>query len=158
MTTIEERRTQFRRDDHAFALEVISQEDYGGAGHRVTVRLDVADADGRAVAKGEVEVEAAVLVAVAEVLADELLAAAGQPRRHRYRRREQPSNTGRPWTAELDADLEKRWIAGEGLREIAEAFGRTQSAILRRLPLIGCDPYTPGAYLPPPPSQRDDGS
>lgn len=156
MTTIEEHRTQFRRDDNAYSVEVISQEDYGGAGHRVTVRLDVADPDGRPVAKGEVEVDSAALVGVAEVLADELLSAAGQPRRHRHRKREQPSNTGRPWTAGLDADLEKRWIAGEGLREIADAFGRTQSAILRRLPLIGCDPYTPGAYLPPPPSQRDE--
>lgn len=157
MTMIEEHRTHFRRDDNAYTLEVISQDDYGGAGPRVTVRLDVADPDGRALAKGEVEVESAALVGVAEVLADELLAAAGQPRRYRNRsRRAQPGNTGRPWTAELDADLEKRWIAGEGLREIADAFGRTQSAILRRLPLIGCDPYTPGAYLPPPPSQRDD--
>ncbi|MFO7191390.1 hypothetical protein [Thermocrispum agreste] len=156
MTIIEEHRTQFRRDGHAYRLEVVAQQESEAAERQVTVRLDVADPEGRPVAAGQVEVAAGALSAVAEVLSDELLAAAGQPRRHRHRRREQPSNTGRPWTAELDAELEKRWIAGEDLRDIAEAFGRTQSAILRRLPLIGCDPYTPGAYLPPPPSQRDE--
>ncbi len=156
MTTIEEHRTQFRRDDHDYRLEVIAQEDAAAAERQVTVRLNVSGPDGRAVATGQVEAASSVLAAVAEALADELLAAAGQPRRYRHRRREQPSNTGRPWTAALDAELEKRWIAGEDLRDIAESFGRTQSAILRRLPLIGCDPYTPGAYLPPPPSQRDD--
>lgn len=155
MSTIQEHRTHFRKNDNAYTLEVIEQDDYGGVGHRVAVRLDVADPDGRAVATGQFDVDAAELTAVAEVLSDQLMSAAGRPRRARRGPREQPANTGRPWTAELDADLEKRWIAGDDLRAIAADFGRTQSAIMRRLPLIGCDPYTPGAYLPPPPSQRD---
>lgn len=156
MTTIEEHRTHFRKGPNSYTLEVTSTEDDESGGRRLSVRLGVVDADGRAIAQGQLEVDDDELTAVADVLTDELLAAAGQPKRSRWRYREPPANTGRPWTGELDAELEKRWIAGEDVQGIADHFGRTQSAIRRRLPLIGCDPYTPGAYLPPPPSQRDD--
>lgn len=158
MTTITEHRTHFRKGSNSYSLEVTSQagdDPAEGQDRRLTVRVSGTDPDGRVVADGSLEVDFAELGTIADMLSDELLAAAGQPARSRWRFREPPANQGRPWTPELDAELEKRWIAGATVREVAEHFERTDSAIRRRLPLIGCDPYVAGAYLPPPPSQRD---
>lgn len=153
MTTLEEPRTHFRKGNNTYSVEIDARpNDVGGL--RVTVDLCGADPGGRLIAAGKLDADLAELETVAAVLADELLAAAGLPGRGR-RRRDLPANAGKPWIAELDAELEERWIAGEGLKDIAAHFQRTTSAIERRLPMIGCDPYTPGAYLPPPPSQRD---
>lgn len=155
MTTVEEHRTHFRKGDTQYTVEVRTEADDGGFDRKLSVRVDGADPDGQALVAGALEVDFAELDTVAELLSDELRTAAGLRPRGRRRPRAEPARKGQPWTPELDAELEKRWIAGEGLREIAAQFERTQSAIQRRLPLIGCDPYTPGAYLPPPPSQRD---
>lgn len=154
MTTIEEHRTHFRKGNITYEVEVTSQLADDGATHQVAVRLGGADPDGRPVADGRLDVDRAELETVAGVLADELMAAAGLPVRSRRSWREPPANQGRPWSEELDAELEKRWLAGESLVAIADDFQRTRNAILRRLPLVGCDPYRPGEYLRPPPSQR----
>lgn len=156
MATIEEHRTQFRKGSNSYSVEVITQAEDDGSQRRVAVQLGASDPDGRAIADGRLEVDFDELAGVAEVLSGELLAAAGLPVRSRRRSaRPDPANLGKPWTEELDAELEKRWLAGETAKQIADHFGRTQSAVQRRLPLVGCDPYQPGAYLPPPPSQRD---
>jgi len=69
--------------------------------------------------------------------------------------RARPASRGRPWTAEQDAELERGWIGGDSLEEIAARFQRTPGGIRARLPRVGCDPQRPGEYLPEPPSRRE---
>lgn len=47
-----------------------------------------------------------------------------------------PKPAARPWTAEDDAALVKRYCEGDAIATLAAAFGRTENAILRRLILL----------------------
>lgn len=153
---IDEHRTHFRLDQNNYTVEVTRRHDDYIDGDRVTVQVSGSDPEGRVVTDASIEVAARELERVIGLLGDELRSAAGLPTRGRRRLASPPPNQGRPWTADDDRELERRWIAGQDMEAIAAHFGRTVGAIERRLPMAGCDPYSPGAYLPPPPSQRDD--
>lgn len=47
------------------------------------------------------------------------------------------SRYGRPWTKAENAELRRRYVAGERPREIAVAMKRTQNAVQSRLYYIG---------------------
>lgn len=47
-----------------------------------------------------------------------------------------PPNKGKPWTPELDSDLEYEWFNGKNLTAIALEFGRTEGSISSRLATI----------------------
>lgn len=153
--SIDEHRTHFRLNENDYTIEVTTRHDEYIGGERVTVQVAGADAAGRVVADASIEVAASELERVIGLLGDELRTAAGLPTRGRRRLAQPPPNQGRPWSEEDDVELERRWLAGEDLETVAAHFGRTTGAIARRLPIVGCDPATVGAYLPPPPSQRE---
>ncbi|MBV8924297.1 MAG: Myb-like DNA-binding domain-containing protein [Bradyrhizobium sp.] len=48
-----------------------------------------------------------------------------------------PVGHRQPWTAEEDEDLRRRCAAGETLREIAQALGRTQEGCRSRANKLG---------------------
>jgi len=51
-----------------------------------------------------------------------------------------PSGPGRRWTAKQDAYISELWSSGQpqfGLRQLAEAVGRTEAAVQQRLHRLG---------------------
>jgi hypothetical protein len=152
--TIDEHRTHFRMGNNTYTVEIsaLGGDGVAAAGERVVVSLGAAGPDGEILADGQLEVDRGSLAAVGALLSD-ALRSAGR-RGVGIGPRERPATPGQPWTDELDAELERRWIAGEGVEEIATRLERTSGGIRRRLPRVGCDPEKPGAYLPTPPSRR----
>ncbi|HKS43857.1 MAG TPA: helix-turn-helix domain containing protein [Amycolatopsis sp.] len=154
MTIIEEHRSKLRSGDNTFSIEVTTLPG-GDRPGRLVVQVDASGPAGEPVADGRIEVAQDVVGALGAVLAETLRhhqAMAGAGGR---RARDRPACRGRPWTPELDAELERRWIAGESVEEIAARFERTPGGIRARLPRVGCDPERPGEYLPEPPSHRE---
>lgn len=139
-----------------FSVEVAalpSGEDAAGV-QRVVVSLAAVGPEGEVVADGQLEVKLDLAAAVGSVLAQTLLAAAGIEKLEHPRAGRRAANQGLPWSAEMDAELERRWVAGDGFPALAEHFGRSEGSIRARLPRVGCDPEKGGAYLPEPPSRR----
>jgi hypothetical protein len=115
---------------------------------RVAVLVGAAGPQGEPVAERRIEVDAGVAPTLGSVLADSLRSSAGITGPGRRRPGDRPAQQGRPWTDELDAELETRWQAGESVEDIAVRFERAPGGIRARLPRVGCDPENRGAYLP----------
>ncbi|MEV6912687.1 helix-turn-helix domain containing protein [Amycolatopsis sp. NPDC051071] len=162
MNIVEEHRTEVRVQDTVYRIEVAAREGGGAAGEDrwVTVMVGGAGPQQEPVAEGRLDIDAEAVPALATVLSDTLMAFAGRSGGGGNRRRrsaDRPPRQGLPWSEELDAELESRWLAGESVEEIARRFERTPGGIRARLPRVGCDPERRGAYLPVPPSQREAG-
>ena len=61
----------------------------------------------------------------------------GEPVYSVYACRQEHPNAFDPWTEEADAELREMWSDGISLAEIAEHFGRKQSAIIVRMRKLG---------------------
>ncbi len=158
MTIVEEHRTEIRVQDTVYRIEVAAREGGGAAGEDrwVTVMVGGAGPQEEPVAEGRLDIDAEAVPALATVLSDTLMAFAGRSTGRR-RSADRPAHQGLPWSEELDAELESRWLAGESVEEIARRFERSPGGIRARLPRVGCDPERRGAYLPIPPSRREAG-
>lgn len=155
MTTIHEHRTRFRKGNTTYSVELSALPAEGGAdSSRVVLSLAAAGPDGEPVADGQLEVDLDAAADLGTLVQQTLHGAAGLAAPERAVARVRPANQGLPWTEEADAELERRWIAGEGLAEIAHQFARSPGSIRAQLPRVGCDPERPGGYLPEPPSRR----
>ncbi|HEY3463698.1 MAG TPA: helix-turn-helix domain containing protein [Amycolatopsis sp.] len=158
MSIIEERRTEVRAQDITYRIAVATRTDVDRAEPtpRVMITLEAGGPEGQPVAEGSLDLDVAVAAQVADLVADGLLSATATGRAPRRRSAGRPAQQGRPWNAEMDAELESRWIEGQSVAEIAAYFERTPGGIRARLPRVGCDPENPGCYLPVPPSRRTD--
>ena len=152
MTIIQEHRTEVRSGDVQYQVAVVTRSE-GGEPERVTVTVGGERPDGEPVVEGRLELDVTSVATVAELLDTSLRTFAGGGARRRSRGR--PAQQGRPWTDEMDADLEARWLAGDSVAELARHFARTPGGIRARLPRVGCDPEHPGNHLPTPPSLRE---
>ena len=61
----------------------------------------------------------------------------GEPLYSVYACRQEHPNAFDPWTAEADAELSQMWADGKSVPEIADHFGRKNSAIISRLKKLG---------------------
>jgi hypothetical protein len=115
MNIIEEHRTEFRVGIHTYCVEVtaLPSSDESTSVPRVAVLVGAAGPQGEPVGEGRIEVDAGVAVTLASVLADSLRSSAGITGPGRRRPGDRPAQQGRPWSDELDAELETRWQAGE---------------------------------------------
>ncbi|WP_103350084.1 helix-turn-helix domain containing protein [Amycolatopsis sp. CA-128772] len=158
MSIIEQRRTEFRAQENTYQIVVSTRTDVDRAEPtpRVMITLEAGGPGGEQVAEGSLDLDVAVAATVADLVAEELLSATGEGRPQRRRSAGRPAQQGRPWSEEMDAELENRWLAGESVAQIAAYFERTPGGIRARLPRVGCDPEKPGCYLPVPPSRRTD--
>ncbi|MBN6038660.1 helix-turn-helix domain containing protein [Amycolatopsis sp. 195334CR] len=150
MTVSEQHRTEIRTETATYTVEATSLPEA-----RVAVDVSAAGPQGEPVADGHLELDAAAAATLANVLAKALRSAGALGRTGARRPGPRPAHQGQPWSPTLDEDLERRWLAGEPVEAIAEAFGRSPGSIRARLPRVGCDPEAPGAYLPDPPSRRE---
>lgn len=158
MSITEERRTEIRAHDVTYQIAVATRREHDRAepNTRVMLTLEAGGPDGEQIAEGSLDLDVAVVDTVAELVADSLLSAIASGRGPRRRSAGRPAQQGRPWSEEMDAELESRWLAGESVAEIAAYFERSPGGIRARLPRVGCDPENPGCYLPIPPSRRTD--
>ncbi|WP_158893284.1 helix-turn-helix domain containing protein [Amycolatopsis anabasis] len=154
MIEIQQCRTEIRQDDNTYSVEVTASKADPAT---VLVRIGAAGPRGEPVADGRIEVAPGSAPALGTLLAEALHSAVGLDPPGRRRNRDSPAKRGRPWTSLLDAELERRWLAGESVEDIAKHFERTPGGIRARLPRVGCDPVNPGEYLPVPPSKRVRG-
>jgi hypothetical protein len=156
---IEETLTQVRvgKLTYRIGIAALPGADPATSSNRVAVDVGATDPEGVPIAEGRIEVDSGAASALGTVLAGALRAFAGSAGRRR-RPADGPARRGAPWTEELDAELERSWLAGKGVEEIAALFERSPGGIRARLPRVGCDPEEPGAYLPVPPSRREAGS
>jgi hypothetical protein len=156
MNIIEEHRTKVRSGDNTFSIEVTALPG-GDRPDRLIVTIGGLGPQGESVVDGHIEVASTTAGAVGSVLLETLKHHAAVSEPGGRRSRDRPARQGRPWTPELDAELERRWIAGDPVEEIAVHFERSPGGIRARLPRVGCDPERLGEYLPEPPSQRPTG-
>ena len=61
----------------------------------------------------------------------------GEPLYSIYAARQENPNAYDPWTEEADAKLRQMWAEGTSIPDIAEHFGRKQSAIIVRMKKLG---------------------
>ena len=61
----------------------------------------------------------------------------GEPVYSIYAARQENPNAYDPWTDEADAKLKQMWSDGMSIADIAEYFGRKQSAIITRIKKLG---------------------
>ena len=61
----------------------------------------------------------------------------GEPVYSVFAARQEHPNAYEPWSAEADAELERMWEEGISVPEIADRFGRKQSAIITRMKKLG---------------------
>ena len=61
----------------------------------------------------------------------------GEPVYSVFAARQEHPNAYEPWSAEADAELARMWEEGISVPEIAERFGRKQSAIITRMKKLG---------------------
>ena len=153
MNIIEEHRSKVRSGDNTFSIEVTTLPG-GDQLDRLIISVGGEGPQGELVADGQIEVASAVAGSLGSVLAATLRHQAAVALPSARRSRDKPPQQGKPWSLDLDAELERRWIAGDSVEEIAVHFERTPGGIRARLPRVGCDPERPGQYLPEPPSQR----
>ncbi|MDQ0382171.1 helix-turn-helix domain containing protein [Amycolatopsis thermophila] len=151
MNIIEEHRSTLRAGETTFSIDVTTLPAGDEAG-RLVIRIGAAGAEGEPVADGQIEVTPTAAATLGSMLSETLRhhAALADPGGRRAR----PASQGRPWTAEMDAELERRWIAGDSVADIARDMERSPGGIRARLPRVGCDPERRGEYLPDPPSMR----
>lgn len=154
MNIIEEHRSTIRAGESIFSIEVTSVP---GGDHcdRLVVSVLASGPNDEHVADGQLEVSPGAASTLGSLLSETLRHHGVLSEPDGGRSRDRPAGRGRPWTPELDAELERRWIAGEGVAAIAARFERTPGGIRARLPRVGCDPQRPGEYLPEPPSRRE---
>ncbi|HJQ46287.1 MAG TPA: helix-turn-helix domain containing protein [Amycolatopsis sp.] len=153
MNIIEEHRSKVRSGDTMFSIEVTTLPG-GDQLDRLIVTVGGEGPQGELVADGHLEVASASAGPLASVLAATLKQQGAMAAPAARRSRDRPPQQGKPWSLQLDAELERRWIEGASVEEIAVHFERSPGAIRARLPRVGCDPERPGGYLPEPPSQR----
>ncbi|WAL68019.1 helix-turn-helix domain containing protein [Amycolatopsis cynarae] len=153
MTIIEEHRTTIRASENTYSIEVTALPG-GDRTDRLVVSIGGTGPQGEPVAEGQLEISAGAAETFGSLLSETLRhhGALSEPGARRGRPR--ALRHGRPWTSELDAELERRWLAGETVEEIAAHLERIPGGIRARLPRVGCDPERPGEYLPEPPSRR----
>ncbi|GHE86470.1 hypothetical protein GCM10017786_17410 [Amycolatopsis deserti] len=156
MNIIQEHRSTLRAGNTTFSIEVtaLPDGDRDLLADRLVIRVGAAGAEGEPVADGQIEVAASAAETLGSVLSETLRHHAALADPGGRRGRDRPASQGRPWTPELDAELERRWIAGESVADIARELGRSPGGIRARLPRVGCDPERRGEYLPDPPSMR----
>lgn len=153
MTIIEEHRSTIRAGEHIFSIEVTALPG-GDRSETLVVGIGARGAADEFAASGQIEVTPGAAATLGTVLAETLRHHAVMSGQAGRKARDSPAGRGRPWSPELDAELERRWIAGESVEEIAARLERTPGGIRARLPRVGCDPERPGEYLPEPPSRR----
>jgi hypothetical protein len=156
MTIIEEHRSKLRVGENTLSIEIVTVPG-GERCDRLVVSVAASGPDGERRAEGQLEVSPEVAGALGGVLSETLRHHGAMSEPGGGRSRDRPAGRGRPWTAEQDAELERRWISGEDVATIAARFERTPGGIRARLPRVGCDPQRPGEYLPEPPSRRESG-
>ncbi|WP_370948614.1 helix-turn-helix domain containing protein [Amycolatopsis sp. cg5] len=159
MNITKEHRTEIRVGTNTYRIEVAAQpsDDHTQPSQWVAITIGGADADGDPVAEGRLDLQNQVVSTVAELLAESLFDFVGRPKPPPRRRPgDRPAKQGQSWSAGEDAELEKRWLAGESVEAIAHYFERTPGGIRARLPRVGCDPENQGEYLPTPPSRRPE--
>ncbi|NKQ58777.1 helix-turn-helix domain containing protein [Amycolatopsis sp. K13G38] len=156
MNIIEEHRSKVRSGDTMFSIEVTTLPG-GDQPDRLVVSISAEGPRDEVVADGQIEVASVAAGSLGSVLSATLRQHTALAQSGTRRAGERPAQRGRPWSAELDAELERRWIAGDSLEEIALHFERSPGGVRVRLPRVGCDPERPGQYLPEPPSQRRAG-
>lgn len=61
----------------------------------------------------------------------------GEPVYSVYAAKQENPNAYEPWTAEADAELTRMWNEGVSVQEMADYFGRKNSAIITRLKKLG---------------------
>ena len=61
----------------------------------------------------------------------------GEPVYSIYAARQEHPNAYDPWTEEMDAELTRMWAEGTSVSDIADNFGRKNSAIITRLKKLG---------------------
>ncbi|TNC19839.1 helix-turn-helix domain containing protein [Amycolatopsis alkalitolerans] len=156
MNIIEEHRSKVRAGENSYSIEVTALPG-GDEPDRLIVSVSGAGPQGESVADGQPEVASTAAAALGSVLSETLRhhVAITEPGARRTRAR--PASQGRPWNPDLDGELERRWVEGQSVEEIAVHFERSPGGIRARLPRVGCDPERPGEYLPAPPSQRTEG-
>jgi hypothetical protein len=133
MNIIEEHRSKVRTGENTYSIEVTSLPG-GDQPDRLIVSIGGAGPQGQLVADGQLEVASAAAAALGSVLSETLRhhVAISEPGAQRTRAR--PAGQGRPWSPELDRELERRWIEGESVQEIAVHLERTPGGIRARLP------------------------
>ncbi|KAA9157205.1 helix-turn-helix domain containing protein [Amycolatopsis acidicola] len=156
MNIIEEHRTKVRAGENTFSIEVTTLPG-GDRPDRLVLSVGGAGEQGESVVDGQLEIAASAIESLGAVLSETLRHHAAVSASGERRARARPAAQGRPWTPELDVELERRWIAGDPVAEIAQHFERSPGGVRARLPRVGCDPERPGEYLPEPPSQRVPG-
>lgn len=154
MTNVDAHRTHIRMGSTTYDVDVEALPlEAGGRAGRVAVSVSAAGEQAETIAEGRVEVDVEAAGTLGTVLAKALRSVAGiAPPGDRSAAA--PANRGRPWTDEMDAELERQWLAGASVADIAGQFERSPGSIRARLPRVGCDPVNPGSYLPEPPSRR----
>ncbi|MGA6165146.1 helix-turn-helix domain containing protein [Amycolatopsis magusensis] len=155
MTVSEQHRTQIRTETGTYTVEAASLPEADPP--RVVVDVNATGPQGEPVADGRLELDPTAAATLATVLSRALRSAGALGRSGARRPGPRPAQQGQPWSAEQDADLERRWLAGEPVEAIAADFGRSPGSIRARLPRVGCDPEVRGAHLPEPPSRRGEG-
>ncbi|MEV5300634.1 helix-turn-helix domain containing protein [Amycolatopsis methanolica] len=152
MNIIEEHRSTLRAGDTTFSIEVTAVPGGGrdALADRLVIRVGAAGSEGEPVADSQIEVAAGAAATLGSVLSETLRHHAALPDPGGRRGRDRPAGQGKPWTPEL----ERRWIAGESVADIARELARSPGGIRARLPRVGCDPERRGEYLPDPPSMR----
>jgi hypothetical protein len=153
MTIIEEHRSTIRSGEHTFSIEVTALPG-GDRSETLVVGIGARGSADEFVASGQIEVIPRAAATLGTVLAETLRHHAAMSGQASRKARDSPAGRGQPWSPELDAELERRWIAGESVEEIAARLERTPGGIRARLPRVGCDPERQGEYLPEPPSRR----
>ena len=61
----------------------------------------------------------------------------GEPVYSVYAAKQENPNAYEPWTEEADAELERLWSEGKSVADIADHFGRMNTAIITRLKKLG---------------------
>ena len=61
----------------------------------------------------------------------------GEPVYSIYAARQEHPNAYDPWTEEADAEIRQMWTDGKSVADIADHFGRKQSAIIVRMKKLG---------------------
>lgn len=155
MTNVEAHRTHIRMGSTTYEVDVETlQLDESDDVGRIAVSVVAAGEHAEVIAEGTLEVDIAAAGTLGTVLAKTLRSMADIAAQQGGRSAAAAANRGRPWTEAMDAELERQWLAGASVAEIADLFERSPGSIRARLPRVGCDPVNRGAYLPEPPSRR----
>ncbi|MQA64248.1 MAG: helix-turn-helix domain containing protein [Actinophytocola sp.] len=158
MTNVEAHRTHIRMGSTTYDVEVealeLDEAEHAEHAGRVAVNVVAAGEQAEVIAEGTMEVDIAAAGTLGTVLAKALRSVADIAAQQGGGSAAAAANWGQPWTDAMDAELERQWLAGATVAEIADLFGRSPGSIRARLPRVGCDPVNPGAYLPEPPSRR----